>query len=131
MDFNLEYEPKKIKMRKILSLLIIPLMLFSCGGPSEVDIKDCDAYGGVIRYNDELYTGKVKKYFDDGKVEWDFDVIDGVKNGDRIEYRRDGSKQVTVYDMGTVTGIKYFDKDGNLTGESVFNKDGTLKTDTK
>ncbi len=115
-------------MRKVLSLLIVPWMLLSCGGPSEVDIKDCDAYGGVIRYNDELYTGKVKKYFDDGKVEWDFDVIDGVKNGDRIEYRRDGSKKVTVYDMGTVTGIKYFDAEGNLTGESVFNKDGTLKT---
>ena len=106
--------------------LLLPVFVLSCGGPSEVNIKDCNAFGGVIRYEGEMYTGKVKKYFDDGTVEWDFNVINGVTDGDRIEYRKDGSKEVTVYEMGTITRTKYYDPEGKLINESIFNEDGSL-----
>lgn len=108
-----------------LLVLVISIVFSSCNSsPSEVNIKDCNAFGGVIRYEDELYTGTVKKYFDDGTVEWEFYVIDGVKDGERKEYRKDGSSEITVYDMGVIKAIKYYNTENNLVEEYIYDDDG-------
>lgn len=118
---------KNVKQPKMkhLALLLIGAVFSSCSStPGEVNIKDCNAYGGVIRYEGELFTGTVKKYFDDGTVQWEFYVIDGVTDGERKEYRSDGSSEVTVYDMGTVKGVKYYDAENNLIEEWIYDDDG-------
>ena len=103
---------------KILNLLLIALIISSCENQSEVLLKDCDAGYGTIKYNDELYTGKVKDLSKDGKLKSEFTVIDGEKDGDYIKYYSDGKAKssITKYKLGKVLSTIYYDEKGNETG---------------
>ena len=103
---------------KILKLLLIAIVISSCQNQNEVLLKDCDAGYGLIKYKDELFTGKVKDLSDNGKLKKEFNVIDGKKDGDYIKYYSDGGTKssITKYKLGKAGITIYYDKQGKETG---------------
>jgi antitoxin component YwqK of YwqJK toxin-antitoxin module len=103
---------------KILKLLLIALIISSCENQNEVLLKDCDAGFGTIKYEGELYTGKVKDLDEKGNLKLEFNVIDGKTDGDEIKYYSNGGTKssVTKYKMGKIVSKIYYDEKGNVTG---------------
>jgi antitoxin component YwqK of YwqJK toxin-antitoxin module len=103
---------------KILKILLIALIISSCENQNEVLLKDCDAGYGTIKYEGELYTGKVKDLYKNGELKSEFNVIEGKKDGDYIKYYPNGGTKssVTKYKLGKVQQTIYYDEKGNETG---------------
>jgi len=106
-----------MKKTRLLTIILAGSLLYSCNSQNEVLLKDCNAFGGIIRYNDELYTGKVKD-IRNGVLKSEFSVIDGVSDGDKTDYFADGKTKSSVskYKYGKIVETIYYDKNGKETG---------------
>lgn len=106
-------------MKKIglLSILVSFTILYSCDSQNEVLLKDCNAFGGVIRYKDELFTGKVKD-IRNGKLRAEWTVEDGRHVGDKTSYFSDGKtiSKIDKWKNGNIVETIYFDENGKETG---------------
>ena len=106
-----------MKTKIILTLLTIGVF-YSCNMQDEILLKDCDAFGGIIKYKNELFTGKVKDIGENGKLKAEFSVVDGKKDGNYIKYHSDGKTKSSIskYTDGKILETTYFDEHGNATG---------------
>ena len=106
-----------MKKSSLLTILISLSLLLSCNTQNEVLLEDCNAFGGKIRYNEELYTGKVKD-IRNGVLNGEFTVENGQKVGDDIHYYSDGKNisKINKWKNGTIVETIYFDKSGKETG---------------
>ena len=100
-----------------LVLSFVLFALFSCNSENEVLLKDCNAFGGIIRYEGELFTGKVKD-IRNGVLKKEFTVENGQHVGDAISYFSDGKtiSKIDKWKNGNIVQTIYYDKNGKETG---------------
>jgi hypothetical protein len=106
-----------MKRSNYLTMILFLGITAACSQQQEVLLKDCNAFGGIIRYKDELFTGKVKD-IRDGKLHTEFTVNDGKPDGDYIKYYSDGKTKSSVskYSNGSIIETIYYDKNGKESG---------------
>jgi antitoxin component YwqK of YwqJK toxin-antitoxin module len=100
-----------------LVLSFVLFALFSCNSENEVLLKDCNALGGKIRYEGELFTGKVKD-IRNGVLKGEFTVENGQKVGEDINYFSDGKtiSSINKWKNGKIVQTIYYDKNGKEIG---------------
>jgi major membrane immunogen (membrane-anchored lipoprotein) len=108
-----------MKKTRLLTLILAGSLLYSCNSQNEVLLNDCNAFGGKIRYNNELYTGKVKD-IRNGVLKSEFSVVDGEHDGDKTNYYADGKTKSSVskYNNGKIVETIYYDENGKETGRN-------------
>jgi len=116
-------------MKKYQILILLPLIILSCGHPSEVTTEDLSIQFGVWVHNEDEkpYSGKVKKYKErDGKKELvrEFSLVNGLPDGEYISYYKGKITSKEEYKSGVLDGkCVYYNDDGEVS-QTIHYKEG-------
>jgi|CXWL01.1.fsa_nt_gi antitoxin component YwqK of YwqJK toxin-antitoxin module len=110
---------------RILSALMI-LILVGCGELKQVDISELRLDENTVHYknSEELFTGRVVKYNQQGTLLVDYEVHDGQFNGPYLGFHEDGKPQEksTMKDGLRDGEAKYWDQEGHLMQVTTYTK---------
>jgi antitoxin component YwqK of YwqJK toxin-antitoxin module len=104
---------KKIFLFMIAILLVNPLL------SQEIEMKNGKYYQGK-----KAFTGTITEYFDNGKIQSEKNIKDGLAEGITMTYYENGvKKEQQSYKKGLKDGIWFsWDEAGNKTGEASYKK---------